>query len=83
MEQVFTMLKYPDTLVPDRDTHFTSTDFELYLQTYNIDHQLTYPYWSLVNGEVQRVDKTITKTNKCVLAEARDWKEPLQQFFLT
>ena len=82
MEQAFTMLKYPDTLVPDNDTHFTSADFELYLQAYNIGHQLTSPYWPLVNGKVQRVDKTITKTNKCVLAEARDRKEPLQQSIL-
>ena len=38
MEQVVTMFGYPDTVVSDNGTQFTSSDFELYLQTHNIKH---------------------------------------------
>ena len=78
MEQVFTIFEYPDTLVSDNGPQFTSNDFEFYLQT----HQLAYPYWPQANGEIERFNRTITKTIKCALTEGKDWKEVLQQFLL-
>ena len=63
MEQVFTMLGYPDTIVSDNGTQFTSNDFEFYLQTHNIKHQLTF-------------NRTITKTIKCILTKAETGKKP-------
>ena len=63
MEQVFTMLGYPDTIVSDNGTQFTSNDFEFYLQTHNIKHQLIF-------------NRTITKTIKCILTKAETGKKP-------
>ena len=63
MEKVFTMLGYPDTIVSDNGTQFTSNDFEFYLQTHNIKHQLTF-------------NRTITKTIKCILTKAETGKKP-------
>ena len=40
MEQVSTMLGHPDALISDNCTQFTSNNFELYLQTHNIEHLL-------------------------------------------
>ena len=74
------MFGHPDTLVLDNSTQFTSNDFEFYLQTHNIKHQLISPYWPQANGEVERFNWTITKTIKCALTKGRDWKEALQQF---
>ena len=82
MEQVFTMFGYPDTLVSDNGPQFTSTDFEFYLQTHNIKDQLTSPYWSQANGEIERFNNTITKTIKCTLTKGKYWKEDFQQFLL-
>ena len=62
MEKVFTMLGYPDTLVSDNGTQFTSNDFEFYLQTHNIK-QLTF-------------NRAITKTIKCILTKAETGKKP-------
>ena len=56
------MLGYPDTLVSDNGTQFTSNDFEFYLQTHNIK-QLTF-------------NRTITKTIKCILTKAETGKKP-------
>ena len=62
MEKVFTMLGYPDKLVSDNGTQFTSNDFEFYLQTHNIK-QLTF-------------NRTIKKTIKCILTKAETGKKP-------
>ena len=80
MEQVFTMFGYLDTLASDNDQQFTSNDFEFYLQTHNVKHQLTSPYWTQADGEVERFNRTITKAIKYALTEDKDWKEALQQF---
>ena len=45
-------------------------------------HQLAYPYWPQANGEIERFNRTITKTIKCALTEGKDWKEALEQFLL-
>ena len=82
MEQVFTMLGYSNTLVSDNGPQFTSNDFEVYLLDYNIKHQLTSPYWAQANGEVERFNRTLTKTIKCAMAKGKDWKSTLQQFLL-
>ena len=76
------MFGYPDTLVSDNGQQFTSNDFEFYLQTHNIKHQLTSLYWPQANGEVEKFNRTITKTIKCALTEGKDWKKVLQQFLL-
>ena len=75
------MLGYPDTLVSDNGTQFTSKDFELYLQTHNIKHQLTSLYWPQANSEVERFNRTITKTIKCALTEGREWKKALNNSY--
>ena len=80
-KQVFTF-QYRDTLVSDNGPQLTSNDFEFYLQTHNIKHQLTSPYWPQVNSEVERFNRIITKTIKRALTEGKDWKEALQQFLL-
>ena len=82
MEQVFTMFGYLDTLISDNDQQFTSNDFEFYLQTHNIKHQLISPYWTQTDGEVERFNRTIIKAIKCTLTENKDSKEALQQFLL-
>ena len=82
MEQVFTMLGYPSTLISDNGTQITSNYFELYLQIHNIKHQLTSLYWPQANVEFERFNKTITKTIKCARTKGRDWNEALQQFLL-
>ena len=56
------MLGYPDKLVSDNGTQFTSNDFEFYLQTHNIK-QLTF-------------NRAITKTIKCILTKAETGKKP-------
>ena len=61
MEQVFTMFGYPGTLASDSGPQFTYNDFEFFLQTHNIKHQLTSPYWPQANGEVERFNRAITK----------------------
>ena len=71
------MFGYLDTLVSGNDQQFTSNDFEFYLQTHNIKHQLTSPYWKQADGEVERFNRTITKAIKCALTEDKDWKEAL------
>ena len=75
------MLGYPDTLVSDNGTQFTSKDFELYLQTHNIKHQLTSLYWPQANSKVERFNRTITKTIKCALTEGREWKKALNNSY--
>ena len=82
MEQVFTMLGYPSTLISDNGTQITSNYFELYLQIHNIKHQLPSLYWPQANVEFERFNKTITKTIKCARTKGRDWNEALQQFLL-
>ena len=82
MEHVFTMLGYPNTLVSDNSPQFTSSDFEIYFLEHNIKHQLTSPYWPQANGKVERFNRTLTKTMKCVMAEGQGWKSALQQFLL-
>ena len=82
MEQVFTMLGYPSTLISDNGTQITSNYFELYLQIHNIKHQLTSLYWPQANVEVERFNRTVTKTIECALTKGRDWNEALQQFLL-
>ena len=82
LDQIFSTYGYPSTLLSDNGPQFVSQTFENYLKARNINHRRSSPYWPSANGEVERFNRTITKTIQCAVAEHKDWKQELHNFML-
>ncbi|MBC7870646.1 MAG: DDE-type integrase/transposase/recombinase [Chitinophagaceae bacterium] len=54
----------------DNGGEFTSTEFEAWLASEGIEHQLTTPYTSQSNGVAERALRTIFDRTRCLLADA-------------
>lgn len=56
----------------DNGPEFTSAEFETFLETFGIEHQLTTPYHPTSNGAVERVNRTLQGFLRS-MSEADDW----------
>ena len=69
------------TLRTDNGGEFTSTQFQDYLRSEGVHHQLTVPKTPQQNGVAERINRTLVKTVRSMLADAklpkRFWAEAL------
>ena len=59
LEEIFSTHGYPEQLVSDNGTGFTSSDFEQYTQTHGIRHNFTAPYHPSSNGLAECAVQTL------------------------
>ncbi|XP_061190233.1 uncharacterized protein K02A2.6-like [Saccostrea echinata] len=80
LEETFARYGIPDSLRSDNGAQFRSTEFEKFLEEYNIIHETSTPYWPQANGEVERQNKTLLKALRTAHVEGKDWKKELPKF---
>ena len=67
----------PCKLLTDNGPEFISADFDTYLTSMNISHQLTTPYCPTSNGAVERVNRTIQGFLRSLSEEGNSWDDHL------
>ena len=59
------------TLRTDNGGEYTSTDFEAYLKTEGVWHELTVPKTTEQNGVAERMNRTLVEAVRSMLADAK------------
>ncbi|XP_043212449.1 uncharacterized protein K02A2.6-like [Amphibalanus amphitrite] len=59
LSSVWSREGYPDVIVTDNGTQFTSNQFRTYLKERNIEHRRSSVYWPRGNGAVERFNRTL------------------------
>ena len=67
----------PTCMLTDNGPEFVSEEFELFLESCEINHKLTTPYCPTSNGAVERVNRTIQNLLKTIITEGSKWDESL------
>ena len=71
------LLKFPNKLLTDNSTEFTSGEFADFLDEFGITHILTTPYKPSSNGLVERANRTLTELLRSLSANATGWEDDL------
>lgn len=62
LESIFATFGYPETLVSDNGTQFTSDEFRKYCEFYQINHIRSSPYHPSSNGQAERFVDTFKRS---------------------
>ncbi len=82
LEKIFSMFGYVHELVADNGKQLISDEFKQYLSLHGIKLKNVTPYSPVVNGEVERFNRSLKKANQCAHAEGKDWRAELNKFLL-
>ncbi len=82
LEKIFSVHGFPDILKTDNGPPFSGNDFQKYLKTLGIKHELSTPYWPQANGEVERFNQPLGKALQTAVSEGKVWKQELYRFLL-
>ena len=77
------LLVVPSKLLTDNGPEFTSNQFESFLNSMGVEHQLTTPYHLSSNGAVERVNCAIQGFLRNLHAKADAWEESLPQALIS
>ncbi|XP_055634146.1 uncharacterized protein K02A2.6-like [Toxorhynchites rutilus septentrionalis] len=71
---VFSRYGVPEMLRADNGSQFNSDEFERFCTEYGINLERTIPYWSQMNGEVERQNRSILKRLRIAQELGKDWR---------
>ena len=75
--------RIPIRILTDNGPEFTSEEFSLTLERYNIVHVRSTPYKASSNGAVERVNRTIGELLRVLNRDPRKWDESVPSVLLT
>ena len=79
-EQILPFLPtIPTKLLTDNGPEFVSSEFGVFLETKNINHQLTTPYCPKSNGAVEKVNRTVEALLGSLLQGGTQWDQQLSK----
>lgn len=82
LESIFSRFGYPETIVSDNGTQFTSDEFKTYCKFYDIKHITSSPYHPSSNGQAERFVDTFKRSMKKLEGEG-NLDENLETFLKT
>ena len=82
LNMIFSMFGYVHKLVADNGKQFTSDEFKQCLQINGIKLRNVTLYSPWVNGEVERLNRSLRKANQAAYDEHKDWREELNKLLL-
>ena len=74
--------RIPVRILTDNGPEFTSEEFKILLERYNIVHVRTTPYKPASNGAIERVNRTIGELLRILTKEPRNWDDNLSKAIL-
>ncbi|KAK9700393.1 hypothetical protein QE152_g31282 [Popillia japonica] len=82
LRHIFAMFGLPKRLKSDDGPPFSSNNFKVFLDEFNIEHHRITPYWPEANGLAERSVRSIKKAILCANIENKNLKEELDNFLL-
>ena len=82
LQKTFSLFGYQSKTTTGNGPQLKSSEFKAYLSTHNIEHRMVRPYWPIVNGEVERFNRTLGKATKYAHVQGKIWKDELDKFLL-
>ena len=82
LDKIFSMFGYVHKLVVDNGKQLISDEFKKELKQHGIKLRNVTHYSPLVNGEVERFNRSLKEANQCAHAEGKDWRKELNTFLL-
>ena len=82
LRKMFCRYGAPKVLVTDNGPQFTSAEFKVLMQEFDISHRRVTPYHPIANGEVERFNRSLKKCIQTAMSEGMDWRVVLQNFLL-
>ncbi|XP_038106874.1 uncharacterized protein K02A2.6-like [Culex quinquefasciatus] len=79
LKPLFMRLGFPDTLLTDNATNFSSREMMEFCNLYGISLRHSTPYWPQANGETERQNRHILKTLRIAAHKGTDWKSDLDE----
>ena len=80
--QTFSRFGIPAQLMTDNGPQFVSTEFSKFLRSYGIYHRTSVPLWPQCNGEVERLNRVVSKVVRTATLEGTDRVEALDDWLL-
>ena len=81
--EFFSRFGFPNVMVTDQGTEFTSAEFREYIQSLNIDHRRSTPYHPQTNGCVERFNRSLKEIlRKFVNNNSSEWESHLPEALL-
>jgi hypothetical protein len=77
---VFSREGYPDEIVTDHGSQFTSPEFETFLSSRKIKHGFSAIYHPQANGEIERFNKVLNDCVQIAKLEGKDVKSAVREF---
>lgn len=74
LTSLFNLFGFPERLISDRGTAFTSKNFENFVKENGIVHNLTAVASPWANGQVERVNRFLKSTLAKICEESVNWK---------
>ena len=78
LNSIFARFGFPEELVSDNGTQFTSAEFEIFLSKRGTRHIKTTPYNPAANGMVERLNKTLKESLQALRFDIFSWEEKIQ-----
>ena len=82
LRRIFARYGIPKEIVTDNAQTFCSASFAHLMDEFGIKHRRITPNYPRVNGEVERVNRSINKVVKTAIADGRNWRSALDEWLL-
>jgi len=79
LKSLFAMFGYPQCIISDRSTAFSSAAFTNYMKNNEIKHIMTAVASPWANGQVERVNRFLKSTLSKINDQENNWKENLNK----
>ena len=80
VDDVFSLLGYPDVVKSDNGPPFSGHAWQSYLQENSVRHRKITPLWPQANAQAEAFNKPLMKALKSANISGRAWKKEMRQF---
>lgn len=80
LEEIFLTWGYPKSILSDNGRQFTSKEFHDYCKQHGIEIRHSIPYTPRINGEVERVNRTLGKILTISHNSGSDWRKSIKKY---